>query len=284
MFLLSLLLCSALLPVEQNMTSLNMYATATNRNFKLSVDNSSLFIRIGRESPEELGIDRRREVELYKVAEGLGLAPKLIAYQIDNGILVTEFIEGSSPSETRVHELDFLEQVVEKLKLLHSASLESASEKNVFRNNDLLLAECSSFVDLEKIKHWQEVRASFEKGYYEDTAFGICHGDLFRGNILENQEGRIYFIDWEYAYYGPIIDDLGKLCSANWLTDSEIEFVANMYWKSPNMRKLKQNIFMQQFNFYLWCKIQAQHNAENSFYGTIVHKVEKHLDLLEKIV
>lgn len=267
---------------EFNMTSLNMYETATNRNFKILLNDQPVFLRVGRENPEQIGIDRATEIAHYKVAESLGIAPKLLAYQIANGMLVTEFIEGVSPSDQRVHEPEFLENITSALRLLHSCQpTELGCKKSVFVKNDRLL---EAFSQPKKIARWLTMRTSFEPNYYAGIAEGICHGDLFRGNLLETADGTLYLIDWEYSYYGPVIDDIGKLCAANWLSDEEIRHIAHLYWETDSgalFRKVKENIFMQQLNLYLWCHIQAHAQPQMAdSYLWLAHRAERHLDQL----
>lgn len=271
---------------EFNISSLNIYETATNRNFRILLNEKPVFLRVGRDNANQIGINRKTEIKHYKMAEGLGLAPKLLAYQIDNGILITEFVEGNTPSETKIHDVNVLKKIALCLKKLHTCKYKDQDEptNNVFLKNDRLLDQLSALDTDASFEKWLEVRRSFEKDYYDGIDVGICHGDLFRGNLLETTEGKLFLIDWEYSYLGPVIDDLGKLCSANWLTDEEIKLVAEAYWKSPNSKmvdKIKQNIYMQQMNLYLWCKIQAYHELQTaSNYLSLAARAKEHLNQL----
>jgi thiamine kinase-like enzyme len=268
---------------EHNITSLNMYEVATNRNFKVIMDNKPIYLRIGRDNPGEVGINRMDEMLHYKVAEQLGIAPFLIAYHLDHGILITEFIEGSSPSEEEIHDFTLLANIVSQIKSLHEYSYSDSPlpKKTVFQINDRLLVVRPKSVDESDIDKWLMIRKSFEERYYEGISVGLCHGDLFRGNLLNTNNGRLYLIDWEYSFFGHVIDDLGKLCSANWLSDEEMLHVVSEYWGTEDLlkvRKLEQNIFMQQFNFYLWCHIQAVHNADDSSaFLLLAERVKVHL-------
>src|ERR1700722_15532371 len=103
---------------EYNIYSLNLF-TPTNRSFKAMVYGSPIFLRIGRNNPEEVGIDRTREIKYLKIGEMLGLTPALLGYELDNGILMTEFIEGSTPNFEKMHNQHFLQKVVTSLHKLH---------------------------------------------------------------------------------------------------------------------------------------------------------------------
>lgn len=275
-----------------NIESLNIYTTSTNRNFKINLNGQTVFFRIGRNSPGEVGINRESEIEFYTIAESLGIAPKLLGYEVKNGLLITEYIEGASPSEKEIRQPYAIEKVIHNLHLIHAhqLSVPTTSPCTVFsRNNELLKTlDTAGLRDSlqEQLDNWLCVKNSIESDYYLAIPLGICHGDLFRGNILQDRNAKLFFIDWEYSYYGYVIDDIGKFCSSNWLDNNEIEFVSKMYWGVANdllLRKLHQNIFMQQFNFFLWCQVQASNNStESASYYELASRVGEHLNKMSK--
>lgn len=141
-----ILLCLLATPVfanvpALNIESLNIYSTATNRNFKINLNGQTVFFRIGRNNPDEVGINRESEMEFYTIAEGLGIAPKLLGYEINNGLLITEYIEGASPTEREIRQFHTIEKVIHNLHLLHAhhLSVPTTTPSTVFfRNNELL--------------------------------------------------------------------------------------------------------------------------------------------------
>ena len=166
-----------------------------------------------------------------------------------------------------------------------------ALSDTVFSRNDELLKTLTALglqTDLETLlEDLDLIKKSIAKDYYQNIPLAICHGDLFRGNLLQDCNKKLFFVDWEYAFYGYVIDDIGKFCSSNWLYDEAIEYVSTKYWGTSNdllLEKLHQNIFMQQFNFFLWCHIQAHDNPKESasFYEMSLH-VREHLSKLSKL-
>lgn len=277
-----------------NIKPLNSYATSTNRTFKLDLDGECVVFRVGRDNPEHVGIDRNAEMELYALAESLGIAPKLVGYEIDNGLLMTRYIDGASPSEQEIRQQQVIEKVVRNLQLLHThtAPDHKTAVSTVFSRNHALLETVKHtpfYPDIQqKIDRWQTMQRSFEADYYAGIPRAACHGDLFRGNILLDQTGKLFFIDWEYSFYGYVIDDIGKFCSSNWLGDTEIKLVSERYWGRSDeqlLKKLHQNIFMQQFNFFLWCHVQGSEKAHQAaaYYAT-ADRVSKHLDVMSHTI
>lgn len=201
----------------------------------------------------------------------LGLTPSILGYELNNGLLITEFIEGTTPTPEKMRNSQFLEKVVAKLRLLHSYDPEDLHivEKTTFdacRHFYHALKALNISYDESQASFWIKGMESFEKGYYENMRKAVCHGDLYHGNLLESLEGEIYLIDWEYSFFGYVIDDLGKLCSDD-LNDEEIQFIVKTYWgkESPDLfLKLKQNVFLHELVHYFWCLIQAHNNPANA--------------------
>lgn len=262
----------ASLPAEErefNIHSLNLF-TPTNRSFKVILNDIPVFLRIGRSHPEEVGIDRAREIRYLKIGEKLGLTPALLGYELDNGLLMTEFIEGSTPSPERMHDLSFLRQVVANLHTLHAYQIDdNGVEKTTFdacRHFYHSITALNIPYDEERVSYWMSVINSFEEGYYEGFSKAVCHGDIYHGNLLESLDGKVFLIDWEYAFYGYVIDDLGKLGTDD-MTDAELHSIVQCYWgtDSPEMfLKLKQNVFMHELVHYFWCLINAEKNPSNA--------------------
>lgn len=178
---------------------MNIYSIATNRNFKINLNEKTVFFRIGRNNPDEVGINRESEMQFYTIAESLGIAPKLLGYEIDNGLLMTEYIEGISPTEKEIRECQIIERVVHNLHLLHAyhLSIVTTASSTVFsRNSELLktLDKLGLRINLqEKIDNWLRIKNSIEDGYYQGIPLGICHGDLFRGNIIQDNILKLDF-------------------------------------------------------------------------------------------
>jgi thiamine kinase-like enzyme len=270
---------------ELNISSLNLYDIVTNRSFKVVLQNESLFFRIGRENAEQVGINRETEISHYRLAESLGLAPPLLAYQIENGILISKYIEATPPSEERVRQSDFLEKVMFALKRLHTYLPSSPSTATtIFLKAAALAAQLAKLGIESDMQPWLERMRGFEEGHYDGIAVSLCHGDLFRGNFLEQPEGNLLIVDWEYSYVGPVIDDLGKLCAANWLSDGEIRFVIESYWgaaEPERVQRVMENIYVQQLNLYLLCQVRAYYEPRAvSSYLALANRVREHLNQL----
>lgn len=251
-----------------NIEDLSLY-TPTNRAFKCHIDGKDYFFRIGRANPELIGIDREREIRGFKIGGELGISPTIIGYEINNGLLITEFLDGKMSQKERMHDINFRNAIVKNFQLLHNypADVNMGVEKNmidVCRNgyeNAKHLLE-----DENEVHPWIQYLESFADGYYDDCEKGYCHGDIYFGNLLEDASGKLYFIDWEFSFFGYIIDDLGKFCSD--LTEDEIFQVVKEYWGNAEMfHKAKQNAFMHSLFHFFWTYLQGQLDPTNKWYA-----------------
>ena len=90
--------------------------SSANRNFKLTIPGGPHVLRVGR-NKEVLGIDRLKEIIFYKTAESIGLAPELIAYNVNEQIMISKYVENHNSYE-RIHERTMIEKIIDSLLLL----------------------------------------------------------------------------------------------------------------------------------------------------------------------
>ena len=62
--------------------------------------------------------------------------------------------------------------------------------------------------------------------------YGICHGDLHRGNLLQKKDGQIYFLDFDTVCQAPLMFDVMVMCDmTNYfnLQQEDIEITRKVY-------------------------------------------------------
>ena len=68
----------------------------------------------------------------------------------------------------------------------------------------------------------------------KDLPQGICHGDLHRGNLLQNPDGKIYLVDFDTACRAPYMFDVMVMCDMTDyfnLKQKDIELTKKVYRK-----------------------------------------------------
>jgi thiamine kinase-like enzyme len=57
-----------------------------------------------------------------------------------------------------------------------------------------------------------------------------CHNDLLPTNLLQDRQGKLWLLDWEYAGWGDRFFDLGNLSVNNEFTDAQDEALLAGYF------------------------------------------------------
>lgn len=216
----------------------------TNRNYLLNVDFRDkdlleteaclLVIRVNNPATQLLGIDRERERHILgsltaQCALGKGLAPKMIYCNPDDGLLVTEYIEG------RHWQVEELVDPNKLKKLLR-----------VFKQVGEIRGDFSEFDYRAHIEHyWRGLQSAGPKDKNLATRFQqaktaveqlseinrdkprvLCHHDLSPLNVIETLRGELVLLDWEYAGGGwPVMDYVALI--RNWQLCESQAFILN---------------------------------------------------------
>jgi len=156
----------------------------SNKNYRFDYQNRTYLLR------QFILSDRDRELE-YKIqalAYEKGIAAKPFLLDIDNDLMICEFLEGE---HKQVLSREELKQIVEVLKKLHTIKIdhETLNLENLFTIKNIEVKE--AFARLEK--------------YPKEIV--LCHNDLNSKNMLFSEQ-CVKFIDWEFADLNDLYFDL----------------------------------------------------------------------------
>jgi thiamine kinase len=185
----------------------------TNENFVIEAENKLYVLRLNAINSVELGIDRHRELRILSSASDAGLAPELLYCSIEQGVLLTAFIDGQHWQTSLLSEPEKLASLLEGIEDIHSLDLaddifdylehaENYWQQLLKKNSDIsdkLHRQREKILSLVKEKIFQP---------------GICHHDPNPLNVI-SQSGKLCFLDWEYAAYGWLAFDYAAL-SVEW--------------------------------------------------------------------
>jgi ethanolamine kinase len=187
----------------------------TNAVFKATTKQSSYVIRVyGADT--NLFIDREEEIYHLLLFKRLGLGPQIVcAFQ--NGAC-TEYLNGRALTPEKTRDLNSAKKVARKLAALHVKGDILLSSMCVERVPLLKIKFLNSWLNLvpnelpsvEDTRRLEEIKAKY--GPLPEAALSVlklveevtspvllCHNDLCCGNILQSEEGDIWFVDMEYA-------------------------------------------------------------------------------------
>jgi thiamine kinase-like enzyme len=204
----------------------------TNRNFLVSWSGAPdrYVIRLAGNDTHLLGISREVEHAATVAAAGVGVGPEVTAFIRPEGYLVTRFIEGSTVSDSAVHEHETLTRVAQSLRRIHDGP-----------------AIPGLFVPLRIVEAYRALAlargVAIPEAYDLAAAVGRrielaclanpveikpCHNDLLNANFIDDGT-RIRIVDWEYAGMGDPFFDLGNFSINHELSADEDAFLLAAY-------------------------------------------------------
>lgn len=208
----------------------------TNVSFIGTSKKGKYIVRVGKDDPEALGIDRPCEIACQKAASRVGIAPKIFYKDLHNGILISQFLDGKTLSASDVYDSQKLKQIIETVKTCHAISFKKVLKTvSVWDNVRNMLVRSgqgdSSFLSQEQVEHIQEVIDRIENYFQgkEKGYEGLCHNDLVAENFIDNGK-QLFLIDWEYACWGNILFDLASLCVEQGFDQEKKKEVLKLYF------------------------------------------------------
>jgi len=210
-------------------------AGLTNRNYKVIVNNETLFVRIGRENPAVLGIDRTKEFAIYRLVQNEQITPALIDSDTSSGNMIARYITGTHfgkiHGEWLYDKESSLQKIVALIKTYHA--LESPLQTEVdfpfsiiehyLEQARELSVNLPSNIDIA-LSIIQNI-----KSYLPTISKVLCHQDLFADNFIYDGSD-LYLVDWEFAEWSDPFYDLASLCIEQEYEPEEKEMVLTYYF------------------------------------------------------
>src|SRR5262245_60262598 len=98
-------------------------ASLTNRNYRVSLDGADYVLRIAGAGTEHY-IDRAAEAHNAAQAATLGIAPELLYFDPQSGLMLTRFIDGGAPLRAAdLRQRELLRRAAGLLQRLHGSGL-----------------------------------------------------------------------------------------------------------------------------------------------------------------
>ncbi|XP_062199169.1 probable ethanolamine kinase [Phragmites australis] len=187
----------------------------TNLLLKVSVkegtDNeSSVTVRLYGPNTD-LVIDRKRELQAIPYLSAAGFGARLLGI-FENGV-VQSFINARTLSPADMREPRIAAEIAKELYKFHQVNIPGSKEPQLWNDIFKFLKKASvlKFKDDEKHKRYEtipfreiqdEVKELKDLSDLLHAPVVYAHNDLLSGNLMLNDlEGKLYFIDFEYGSY-----------------------------------------------------------------------------------
>ena len=203
--------------------SVELISECNNRAYKLLSDKREYFLRLDGPNAKNLSVDREREVRIQKIAADAGFAPHILFEDFENGILLTQLIQGSQWTKDDFEKPKKIISLVELLLKLHSLPLSgfNLNASEVAHNYLLNVTNDSEYYNFSK-KCFDVI---IKTQTTENKCF--CHNDIHAANIIQNN--NLYLLDWEYAHDNDPMFEIASISVCNNLRKEEESLLLDEY-------------------------------------------------------
>lgn len=223
------------------------------------------------------------QIELQKIAAKYFISPNVLFWDIENGFLVTELLNGYEP----ISPLDInFSQVKKIVKLIKAYEKLDVSKIDVPKlNYQKMLDDFRLQVNPKDRIYLQKLENS--KLLKSNTT--LTHFDMVNNNILSDKNSNIQLIDFEFACIAPEYFDLVSLLSENKFAETKQQIIINEYFvEDPEGLKrflIEKNELRALFDLLWYHWAAARSNVEDEKYKNIYLQIasDKKVSLLRCI-
>ena len=214
-------------------------------------------------------IDRTAEMKAEQLAKGIGLDDTFVAEDPKRGWKISKFIPNAIPFDP--HDDAQLAEAMAFARALHDQDVELDRSFDYLdeglKYESLLLRrgpiDVPGYAELRD----QAVRVR-ALAAADDTPTCLTHNDFFELNLLRDQAGKLYLIDWEYAGMADYASDYGTFVVTCMLDDEEAErALAHYFGRTPTPEEKRHNFAFVGLAGWCWYVWSLQKESEGDFVG-----------------
>jgi CTP:phosphocholine cytidylyltransferase/choline kinase len=224
----------------------------TNKSFIFELNNNKYIFRIPGAGTDIL-INRKQEYTVYKAIEPLGISDKIIYFDQNTGVKITQFEENKHVADP--HNPDDLEACMWIARKLHTSGI-TVRHRFDFRERINFYEQQAEALHGILFYDYAEVRAKMNTLLdLLDTLKKpevLTHIDLICDNFIIS-EGDVKLIDWEYAAMCDPLVDLAMFSIYSYFSEAQINDLMQRYFRRApeNAEKLRVFIYVALAGF-LW--------------------------------
>ena len=233
----------------------------TNRNYKVTTPDGTYVVRISGAATGALAIDRDNEYRNSVIAAESGVGAPVHAYIPEESALVIGYLEGRTLTDADFGRPGVIERVAASCRRLHGGA-PFVNEFDMFdiQQGYLTVVQRHGFRlpdgYLEFGDAVARIRGALAVKHGPTVA---CNNDLLAGNFIDDDDGRIRLIDYEYSGNNDPCFELGNIWSECHLDDDQLELLLSCYYGTRLANKLARARLwglISQYGWTLWASIQ----------------------------
>lgn len=256
----------------------------TNKTYSFEINSQKYIIRLTQNGTNQL-INRENEQKIYNELKKISIGEKIIKFYPQSGIKISHFYDSITFDSNLIkEEIQNISKIMYKfhntkfnITLTFDPILELNKYQRILEREGLSLYPTYYKIKNEMLKKYEKLKPTFE--------YKFCHNDFVSGNLLKlKKNGKIIFIDWEYAGVNDCAFDIASLFSENRVDLKKQNDFWDNYPISENSNIKKRVEFWIQFQNLLWSVWHlysiSKDYVEDKEYGLNRFKqVKKYLDL-----
>ncbi|SQB35739.1 choline/ethanolamine kinase family protein [Clostridium cochlearium] len=275
---------------ENKIYNISPIGGMTNKNYKFTLEDKEYVIRIPGTGTSHM-INRLNEKINLNLVSSLDIDAKLIYFDVDNGIKISELIkETETLNKITVKKQCNMILISNLFKKLHKSNIVFNCDFNVFEKIELyenILKEMKGefFTDYDKVK----VKILKLKDALNEMNIKKypCHNDTVSENFIKSGKGKIHLIDWEYSGMNDPVWDISAYFLESEFNKEEEEMFLDIYFNENVDKSIKERIFiykiLQDLLWSIWTSIKECEGDDFGSYGIDRYNRAKcNLELLEK--
>ena len=232
----------------------------TNLNYRIQVGPQTFVVRLPGRNSKHLGIDRQCEHACSVAAHTSGVAPEVIAFLDDLGVLVTRLAPGRPVTDDAMRRPEMLRRVAQAMRRYHEGPDFPGTFWPFQVVRDYLATSAPRGAPIPDRFDWMIAEANrLEAALARPSTPRPCHNDLLRANFLDDGE-HLWIIDWEYAAMGDPFFDLGNFAVHHQLTDEQERVLLEAYLgrvTSGAVARLKLMKIISDLREAMWAMVQV---------------------------
>ncbi len=211
-----------------------------NESYIVQSGEQKYVLYISTEQANEM-VNRQLEKDCQLIVYNLGITSKNVYFDLQKGIKINEFIEGSSLDHLDKYDI---KKVAKLFHTLHDSGKLADEDYHPFNRFKDYESQVDEFVKEEnKDKDYLKVKkVLFEnKEYLESQKKVICHNDGQKSNIVKSLNDEYYLIDFEFMANNDFVYDIATF--GNGLVEEGFALL-NEYAPNPSKDLIRR--------YYLW--------------------------------
>ena len=241
----------------------------TNANYKVTIGNTTYFMRLSCGQNDILQSSLEREWLCTSSISSANIAPKPLLYVPGEGVIISEFIERQQ-GDVDLNDKETLQRFITIVKKLHQLDVKFPSQFCPFESIQLytdnaIAAGADIPSDLaQTVLPWVK---QLKQTLVLSPIKVPCHLDLHHGNLLNDGE-NLWILDWEYAAMGDPLFDIAVTSAAENFSDEQMQYLLEIYLDRTPSQEEFQYLYKMRIladaRWASWCFLQAKISPLNA--------------------